>query len=443
MVGKFFIRTDNKPNKVGEQMIYIQYSTQGVSCKKKTDIRISPDYWLGDNGTGKYIKEGVNGHPKAKLINQRLNNFKKGIDDIIDKLLVKDNQVISVPVLRSILDGTYQDKIEIEKGKVDFVQFVLDYNEGLYKLGKVGYSIWINVKSYMKKFKEFLQKTKHIHTTKDNLLYCRDISVDIIKDYILWRKENGNCNETINKSLTPIFKALHKCFREEWIDRQTYEEITECYLPSDGKGLGEDSKVDYLTIEQLKSLKEAAANAKFDRTRDFVDMFMLSVFCGGLRVSDIISLKWEEINMEDKMVSHPQVKNHSRKSVLLNIPMADGAIEILNRWKGRNENYVFGMLDDEFDLTNEESFMNIKQSRIRTINQSLAALGEKIGLPFKLHIHCARHSFGTNGLNNGGDIKAISTLMGHSSVLTTEKVYASVLPETLRKTVDESLNFEI
>ena len=147
--------------------------------------------------------------------------------------------------------------------------------------------------------------------------------------------------------------------------------------------------------------------------------------------------------MDTRLVQHYQVKNHNRKSVLLTIPMADGAIEILERWKGRNENYIFGMLDDEFDLSDEEKFMDIKQSRTRTINQSLAVLGEKINLPFKLHIHCARHSFGTNGLNNGGDIKSISALMGHSSVLTTEKVYATVLPETLQKTVDKSLNFQI
>lgn len=50
---------------------------------------------------------------------------------------------------------------------------------------------------------------------------------------------------------------------------------------------------------------------------------------------------------------------------------------------------------------------------------------------------------GTNGLNNGYDIKSISALMGHSSVLTTEKVYTAVLPETLQKTVEKSLNFKI
>ena len=216
------------------------------------------------------------------------------------------------------------------------------------------------------------------------------------------------------------------------MDRDTYDEISESYLPSNGKELGEDKKVDYLTIEQLKALKQVAGEAKYNRTRDFVDMFMFSFFCGGLRVSDLISLKWDEIDMDNRMVKHFQVKNHNRKSVLLNIPMADGAIEILERWKGRNENFVFGMLDDEFDLSDEVAFQEVKQSRTRTINQSLAVLGKKINLPFNLHIHCARHSFGTNGLNNGGDIKSISTLMGHSSVLTTEKVYVA-FPKLLGK----------
>ena len=62
------------------------------------------------------------------------------------------------------------------------------------------------------------------------------------------RKTEYGCQ---NKSLTPIFKALKKCCRNGWIDRETYDEITECYLPSNGKVLGEDKQIEYLTIEQL------------------------------------------------------------------------------------------------------------------------------------------------------------------------------------------------
>lgn len=80
-------------------------------------------------------------------------------------------------------------------------------------------------------------------------------------------------------------------------------------------------------------------------------------------------------------------------------------------------------------------------SKNKCINTSLKTLGDKVNLPFSLHFHISRHSFATIGLNKGVDIKTISTLMGHSSVLTTEKVYATILPSTLEKTVKERLNF--
>ena len=95
MEGKYFLRTDNKPNELGELMINIQYCTQGVPCKKKTGISIKPEYWLGDNGNGKYVKGGPSGHPKASILNQRLVNLKKEYDSIIDSLLVQKNQVIA------------------------------------------------------------------------------------------------------------------------------------------------------------------------------------------------------------------------------------------------------------------------------------------------------------------------------------------------------------
>ena len=108
MEGKYFLRTDHKPNALGEQMITIQYCTQGVPCKKKTGISVKPEYWLGDNVSGKYIKGGPSGHPKADILNMRLVNFKREIDKIIDSILLEKNQVIPVPVLRSILNGTYR-----------------------------------------------------------------------------------------------------------------------------------------------------------------------------------------------------------------------------------------------------------------------------------------------------------------------------------------------
>ncbi|MDY6464755.1 MAG: tyrosine-type recombinase/integrase [Bacteroidales bacterium] len=148
------------------------------------------------------------------------------------------------------------------------------------------------------------------------------------------------------------------------------------------------------------------------------------------------------IDLERRVIKHLQVKGHAKNAKMLTIPISDGGMAFLEKWKGKNENYVFGILGDEFDLGDCELLKETLNAKNKAINTSLKTLGEKIKLPFSLHFHISRHTFATIGLNRGVDIKTISTLMGHSSVLITEKVYASVLPSTLEQAVEEKLNFK-
>lgn len=439
MDGKYLLRKDSNPNEFGEYRVILQYCTQGISVKKATGISVRPDHWLGDKGDGKYVKGGKDGHPKAVILNQRLVNLIREIDDKINKLLVEKNQVIPVPILRSILNGTYDKEKEKLFGAVPFVDFVLQHNRELYLMGKIGYSVWDNIICYMRKFEEFLQE-KGLDKNDKTTLYCKDLTVPLIKDYIKWRQEKKNSNGTINKALTPIFKAVKVICRKDWIDRDTCDEICNLYFPSNAKDLDAET-THYLTEEQIKKLKAVVEESKYPRTKDFFDMFMFSVYTGGLRFSDVATLRWEEIDIERKMIKHIQVKGHTKNAKMLTIPISDGSMNILEKWRGRNANFVFGILDDEFDLGDCEHLKETLNAKDRSINTSLKTLGEKIGLPFSLHFHISRHTFASIGLNAGVDVKTISALMGHSSVLVTEKVYASVLPSTLEQVVQEKLNF--
>lgn len=301
--------------------------------------------------------------------------------------------------------------------------------------------VWSNIKCNMGTFSDFLHKVKHQDISERATLYCRDITVKLFKDYIKYRQDRGNTNETINKALTPIIKAVKIMHRRDWIDRKTCDEICNLYLPANAKVLGADTTTHYLTQEQVKQLIEAVKTAKYERTRDIFDMFMFSLHTCGLRFSDVATLRWAEIDMDKRTIRHIQVKNHTRNAKMLSLSIPDEGMKILQRWQGRNDNFVFGLLDDEFDLSNCENLKETLNLKNRTINTSLHTLGDKIHLPFPLHFHCARHTFATLALNNTVDIKTVSTLMGHSSVLTTEKVYATLMTSTIEKTVEQKLNF--
>ena len=101
------------------------------------------------------------------------------------------------------------------------------------------------------------------------------------------------------------------------------------------------------------------------------------------------------------------------------------------------------MLDDDFDLHDKEERKRMRLNKNRAIITSLRTLGEKMGLPFNLTIHVARHTFAVWALNKGVDVHVISRLMAHCSVMVTEKVYAKFMPETLQQEVQSKLNFNL
>lgn len=444
MEGKLILRTDCKPNEYGEYPVIIQYCTLGKPVKKTTDVKVAPEHWLGGKGgLNKYVKGGRDGNPKAELLNNKLRTFKDTHDKKINEFLDGGNKIITVAALRAILNGTYQQQKESEEGKVPFIPFVLQHNESLYKTNKIGVSVWDNVKCYMNKFDKYLRTMKRKNTNENNILYCRDINKKLIEDYIIWRKEvEGNSPATINKSLSPIFKAIKECCIEGWISREDCERICNLYLDTEGKSYADSVEKECLNIEQLRMFKELTDKAKYDRTREIADIFIFSCFTG-LRVSDLISLKWSEVNMDENIISHRQYKNHAHKAKLLYIPLNDTSREILERWKDKHEEFVFGMLPSGYDLSNATDFKKVKNAKTRTINQSLRSIGDKMGLPFNLHIHIGRHTFAMMALNGGVNIKTTSSMLGHASTMVTEKVYATLLPNTIAEEVGDKLNIKL
>ena len=122
--------------------------------------------------------------------------------------------------------------------------------------------VWSNIKCNMNTFSDFLHKVKRMDTGERTTLYCRDITVKFFKDYIKYRQDRGNTNETINKALTPIIKAVKIMHRRDWISRDVCDEICNLYLPANAKVLGADTTTHYLTGEQVKRLIETVKTAK-------------------------------------------------------------------------------------------------------------------------------------------------------------------------------------
>ena len=138
------------------------------------------------------------------------------------------------------------------------------------------------------------------------------------------------------------------------------------------------------------------------------------------------------------------VKVMVKSKSCLTIPLSEAALQILRRWRLRRPEgrFVFGLLSDDFNLEADADLSRAIDNCNRTISRRLRDAGHRIGLPFPLGMHVARHSFAVKALNSSKlNVHIISHLLGHSSVVVTEKVYAKFLMPTLSKEVEEKLTF--
>ena len=421
--GKYYLRTDRRSDKEGRKEIYIDYTLGSKHARVATGVWIEEKYWQAS-------KQSIaRTHPSYRPLTSRINKMRHEIDGAIFDYTQKHR--ITIAALRSIVKGEVLDNAS----DVDFVEYATETMEERYKLGKIGVSVRDNALCGLNKFRQFLSATYG-----EDTIFVSELTVDLVKEYIFWRQKQGNINSTINKALTPIMRTAKRAVIDKLLDASIAEAICDLYLPTK-KELGEDDgdEVHYLTEEQMKQFIALRDQVKYPRTRDFMDYFLFSLNACGLRFSDLLTLEWRNIDFAKKTLRKILYKGDK----LHEIPLNDNAIRILKRWHDRTgeKRFVFGLLDDDFDLHNKEERKRMRLNKNRAIITSLHTLGEKMGLPFNLTIHVARHTFAVWALNNGVGVHVISRLMAHSSVMVTEKVYAKFMPETLQQEVQSKLSF--
>lgn len=416
---------NKKPNKEGKVALYLCYNINTTPVTITTDIFVKPEDWDSKTQTVK------SKNPAAA----RLNNQLKLQREKVDEQIMAYEGRLTADIVRKMLKGEFAQQNDPKK--IDFIQYATDYNQQRFDLQKLSYSTYYNGDRYIKKFQRFLAEQ-----TGEGIIYLTDLTIDLIDKYKTFCIKMGNTKEGINKMLTPLIKAAMYASDNGLLSARLSAQIKQSYFDlkvRQYRSEVEDREVRYLTEEQMLQFVDLYSKVKFNRTREIMDMFLFSFHACGLRVSDIVTLEWSHIDWERQELS----KNLVKGKVPHTIPLTDAALEILKQWQEKNLNrrFVFNLLDSTFD-TSDAALLDKKiKSKNRILQTSLNEVGNKMGLPFHLSMHVARHTFAVMALNRGVTIHMISRLLGHSSILTTEKVYAEFLPDTITEEVKNKLSF--
>ncbi len=144
------------------------------------------------------------------------------------------------------------------------------------------------------------------------------------------------------------------------------------------------------------------------------------MYACGLRVAEVASLRWKDLDLEERWL---RVMGKGEKERM--VPFGRTAQEALARWKAISQS-----------LPEAPLFPGKRGGAltVRTIHRVVTAAAGLAGLP-DVTPHVLRHSFATHMLEGGASLRVLQELLGHESLLTTQK-YLKITPGHLRESYE-------
>ena len=423
--GRFFLRTPAKVDEGKLYPIYLCYFCGGKKIRHNTSIMtIAQDWNQGANyGIGELRASYGSDYKKKNLQLQKL--LRKVDGSIFD--YVEMNGEINPDIIQGFISGD-DSPLRADKGQ-NFVAYALDVLEKQYKRHKIRISTYKNSVSILNQFKNFLSEKE---SEKEGKLFVGNITEELVRDFLVWGLERGRKTDTVEKYFETISKICKQASVDGLLCGASALAIADIIL-EDSLDDSSIRSIKYLTSEEMSKFVNIDRGIISNKVDDALDMFKFAYFSCGLRISDIITLRWHDIDFDKKELCKIQVKTRGRNI----IPLTDKAIEILEKWKNRYNVFVFGLLSDDFDLKDEEKLRTRRNSLTSTINKRLKSITKKAQLEKKVTFHMARHSWAVNALEQGLSISMISSLLGHTSTMVSEKVYAEFRQNTKAEAVNK------
>ena len=178
-----------------------------------------------------------------------------------------------------------------------------------------------------------------------------------------------------------------------------------------------------ISIEEVEALLDQPDITKPEGQRDKAMLEIL--YSSGLRISELLSLKTNQINSERGIVKIVGKGNKERI-----VPVGDYALEYLNKYinEGRRKNPKRG---SEFLFLNR---YGEPVSRVYFFLQ-VKKYAKQAGIQVEISPHTLRHCFATHMLENGAELRAVQEMLGHANIATTQ-IYTNISSKRILSAYD-------
>ncbi len=325
---------------------------------------------------------------------------------------VKSNQNIAPSSPTSVLNKAIMDFLEYcEIGKNQSRNTIMAYYR------------------YLDKFKKF--------AAANNIKNPKDITLEKVKQYRLYLNRLVNANGQELKMITQNYhlialRAFLKYLAKQDIPTLAPERIE---LPKNPQ-----RQVEFLELDELERLFSAIKQEKEEIQRLRDDALVRTLFSTGLRVSELASLKKDSINLDRKEFT-VRGKGSKLRLVFLSEDAAETIKKYLAKRKDSSKALFVGHSTigqsvekqiDSHSVSPKDKLDKAPGLTVRQIQRIIKKYCRLAGIVKKVSPHTLRHSFATDLLQNGADIRSVQTLLGHASITTTQ-IYTHITNQGLRE----------
>lgn len=186
----------------------------------------------------------------------------------------------------------------------------------------------------------------------------------------------------------------------------------------------EERQVKFLTGEQVDRLLNAPSLDSIGGKRDKAILEVL--FSTGLRVSELTKLDRDKVNLDTREFGIVG-KGGKARVVFLSSRATDWLVRYLNE---RSDHYkpLFIHHKGKVEVTEKDEKMRLTP---RSVQRMIKKYSHKMKMPMDVTPHTMRHSFATDLLNAGADIRSVQEMLGHKNISTTQ-IYTHVTNKQLK-----------
>ena len=265
-----------------------------------------------------------------------------------------------------------------------------------------------------------------------------DITSDLVRKFRLYlNRYKNNKGKGLKKATQDYYIIALRGFLK-YLAKQDIKT-----LASEKVELGktQEREVEFLEADEIKRLLNSVGNRHACSLQNLRDRAILELlFSTGLRVSEIANLNRENINLKSGEFS-VRGKGGKIRLVFISDSAKNAIISYLKKRKDLDPALFINFRKKESGYCKNKNKKSSKKSNIkanqslrltvRTIQRIVEKYAIKAGIVKKVTPHTLRHSFATDLLINGADIRSVQSMLGHSSITTTQ-IYTHITDKHLK-----------